>query len=77
MIFFTTMNRLSQHELLHSLRAQLRHFDCSPDFGDAEAVAVIRHYLLLRIREAEGLSRIGVRPGSGMQFGVTFHSKAA
>jgi hypothetical protein len=35
----------------------LEHFDCSPDFGEGEAVAAIRRHLLLRIREAEGLLR--------------------
>ena len=38
---------------LEELRAQLQHFDQSPDFGDADAVEEIRQHLLLRIREAE------------------------
>ncbi len=45
---FGTMQRLEE------LRAQLRHFDQSPDFGEGYAVKQIRQYLLLRIREAEG-----------------------
>jgi hypothetical protein len=40
------------------LRSQLRHFENSPDFGDADAVAAIRSLLLLRIREAESATRI-------------------
>ena len=39
---------------LETLRAYLNHFDQSPDFGDSEAVAVIRQHLMTRIREAEG-----------------------
>jgi len=39
---------------LETLRAYLHHFDQSPDFGDSEAVAVIRRHLLMRIHEAEG-----------------------
>jgi len=39
---------------LEELRAQLQHFDQSPDFGDRDAVEEIRQHLLLRIREAEG-----------------------
>jgi hypothetical protein len=51
------MNRLPKDEALRALRAQLQHFDHCPDFGDAEAVAVIRKHLLQRIREAEGAVR--------------------
>lgn len=53
------MKHSSQTNLIESLRTKLQHFDHSPDFGDAEAVAVIRQHLLLRIREAEGLMRVG------------------
>lgn len=42
---------------LEKLRANLKHFENSPDFGDAEAVAVIRRHLLTRIREAESARR--------------------
>jgi hypothetical protein len=51
------MNRFPRADLLNRLEEQLRHFDRSPDFGDAEAVAAIRQYLLVRIREAESLVR--------------------
>jgi hypothetical protein len=51
------MKRHTHTDLLHRLQAQLRHFDHSPDFGDAAAVAAIRSHLLVRIREAEGLVR--------------------
>jgi hypothetical protein len=47
------MNRLPKDELIRELRAQLRHFDESPDFGDGAAVQIIRLHLLDRIREAE------------------------
>jgi hypothetical protein len=46
-----------QNDVLKTLQAQLEHFNQSPDFGDAEAVAVIRQHLLLRIREAESAMR--------------------
>jgi hypothetical protein len=46
-----------QYDVLGTLRAQLEHFERSPDFGDADAVAVIRQHLLTRIREAEGAMR--------------------
>jgi hypothetical protein len=49
------MNLPSHPELLYRLRQQLEHFDCSPYFGDGEAVAAIRRHLLVRIREAESL----------------------
>ena len=56
-------------DLLHRLQAQLQHFDRSPDFGDAEAVAAIRLHLLGRIREAESLvqCRMPVRVGRVQQ----------
>jgi hypothetical protein len=47
------MNKLPKDEMIHALRAQLRHFDESPDFGDGAAVQIIRLHLLDRIREAE------------------------
>jgi len=47
------MNQFTQADLLCKLQAQLQHFDCSPDFGDAVAVEAIRQHLLVRIREAE------------------------
>ncbi|MGA9585863.1 MAG: hypothetical protein WBQ95_11085 [Terracidiphilus sp.] len=47
------MNNYPQDETISALRAQLRHFDESPDFGDGEAVQVIRLHLLDRICEAE------------------------
>jgi hypothetical protein len=73
------MNRVPHQELLSTLRAQLQHFDDSPDFGDAEAVAVIRRHLLLRIRETEGalLYRTGLRSDTGTEAGPAFHSEAA
>ena len=46
-----------QTERLDSLLATLQHFDCSPDFGDSEAVAAIRKHLMVRIREAESVLR--------------------
>jgi hypothetical protein len=42
---------------LTALRASLWHFEQSPDFGDTEAVEVIRRHLEVRIREAEGALR--------------------
>jgi hypothetical protein len=51
------MKRPLPTDLLYRLQAQLRHFDDSPDFGDAAVVAAIRVHLLIRIREAEGLVR--------------------
>ena len=51
---------LQYNNRVEELRAQLRHFDSSPDFGDAEAVAAIRRHLLLRIREAESASQSGL-----------------
>jgi hypothetical protein len=43
--------------MIRALKAQLHHFDHSPDFGDGEAVQAIRQHLLLRIREVEGAMR--------------------
>ncbi|MGC2613123.1 MAG: hypothetical protein WA354_03760 [Terracidiphilus sp.] len=65
--------------MVRALRAQLHHFDDSPDFGDGEAVAVIRRHLLNRIREAEGAMRRPVWLRSeteGMREQV-LHSEAA
>ena len=42
---------------LATLRAALEHFEQSPDFGDSDAVEVIRQHLKVRIREAEGRLR--------------------
>ena len=42
---------------LERLRTDLRHFEHTPDFGDAETVAAIRRHLELRIREAESATR--------------------
>jgi hypothetical protein len=56
-LLFRNMNRLPQHEMIRALKAQLHHFDHSPDFGDGEAVQAIRRHLLQRIREAEGALR--------------------
>lgn len=63
------MNRPSHTDLLYRLQAQLQHFDRSPDFGDAEAVAAIRRHLLVRIREAESLvqCRLPVQAGRVQQ----------
>jgi hypothetical protein len=47
------MNKLPQDEMIYALRAQLRHFDESPDFGEGAAVQIIRLHLLDRIHEAE------------------------
>src|SRR5215469_1169979 len=47
------MKPRSQADRLQSLLEALDHFDQSPDFGDAEAVAAIRRHLTIRIREAE------------------------
>ena len=52
------MKRLSHADRVEKLREHLQHFEESPDFGDAEAVEVIRRHLRLRIREAEGLARV-------------------
>ena len=45
-------------DLLRTLRANLEHFESSPDFGDREAVEAIRRHLKVRIREAEGRERL-------------------
>jgi hypothetical protein len=47
------LKKLGAMQRLEELRAQLRHFEQSPDFGDGDAVERIRQHLLLRIREAE------------------------
>ena len=67
------MKRPLPTDLLYRLQAQLRHFDHSPDFGDAESVAAIRRHLLVRIREAEGL----VRSHSQVQVAQASHPEAA
>lgn len=69
---FRPMNHLSQADLLCKLQAQLQHFESSPDFGDAEAVAVIRRHLLVRIREAESGLRCSL-----IQKGPVPHAEAA
>ena len=51
------MKRISPLDQLLLLRASLEHFEQAPDFGDAEAVEVIRRHLMVRIREAEGALR--------------------
>ena len=71
------MNRLPKSQLLQALREQLRHFDLSPDFGDAEAVAVIRRHLLQRIREAEHAVQRGARFEPARQPVQVLDSKAA
>jgi hypothetical protein len=58
------MNLASHMDVLSRLRAQLEHFDRSPNFGDAAAVAAIRRHLLVRIREAESLMRSRFRAES-------------
>jgi hypothetical protein len=52
-------------DLLTRLRANLQHFENSPDFGDGKAVEAIRRHLKLRIREAEGLARLAEEARSG------------
>ena len=47
--------------MIRELRAQLHHFDESPDFGDGAAVRIIRLHLLDRIREAEIAMKYRVR----------------
>ena len=71
------MNKLPKADLLKALRAQLQHFDHSPDFGDSEAVAVIRKHLLLRIRETEGALRDRAIVHSGERVQPAFRSEAA
>jgi hypothetical protein len=73
------MNRVPHQELLFRLRAELQHFEESPDFGDADSVAVIRQHLLLRIREVEGSLqyRTGIRSDTGMQSKPAIRSEAA
>lgn len=53
------MGTSPQTDRLQTLQANLQHFNLSPDFGDGEAVAAIRVYLIVRIREAEDAIRCG------------------
>jgi hypothetical protein len=71
------MKRASQTTRLQALRAQLQHFNDSPDFGDAEAVEIIRQHLLLRIREAEGDLRTRARAQAHAATHIAFQSEAA
>ena len=66
-LHFVTMNRLPKEEVIRELRAQLQHFDRSPDFGDGESVQVIRQLRVRRIHEAEGalLNRSYAQPRRG------------
>jgi hypothetical protein len=50
------MKHRPQHQL-QTLRANLQHFDNSPDFGDGTDVEVIKSFLALRIREVESALR--------------------
>ena len=52
--------------MVRALRAQLHHFDYSPDFGDGEAVAVIRRHLL-NCMFVKRRVRCGVRSGFGLR----------
>ena len=65
--------------MIRALKAQLHHFDHSPDFGDGEAVQVIRQHLLLRIREAEGAVRcqVWLRSEAKAEREQFWHSEAA
>ena len=47
------MHTLSPIDYLQTLRANLRHFEESPDFGDFFAVQKIRQMLEKQIAEAE------------------------
>ena len=71
------MKRASQTTRLQALRAQLQHFNDSPDFGDAEAVEIIRQHLLLRIREAEGDLRTRAHTQANAATHIAFQSEAA
>ena len=71
------MKRASQTTRLQALQAQLQHFNDSPDFGDAEAVKIIRQHLLLRIREAEGDLRTRARTQANAATHIAFQSEAA
>ena len=53
-----SLQEMGLMDLLEKLRANLQHFESSPDFGDGEAVEEIRRHLEVRIREAEGLARM-------------------
>jgi len=65
--------------MIRALKAQLHHFDHSPDFGDGESVEAIRRHLLLRIREAEGAMRcsIWLRSETETKREQFLHSEAA
>jgi len=65
--------------MVRALRAQLHHFDHSPDFGDAESVEAIRRLLLLRIRQAEGAMRcpVWLLPETETKREQYLHSEAA
>ena len=60
----------SQLHRLERLRANLHHFDHSPDFGDSETVAAIRLHLMMRIREAESAERYEWRRQSPVSVAV-------
>jgi len=49
------MNTQSLIEYLETLRAKLRHFEESPDFGDFFAVQKIRYMLEKQIAETESV----------------------
>jgi hypothetical protein len=51
------MQHTSQNLRLQTLRANLEHFQLSPDVGDGLDVQVIKRFLELRIREAESILR--------------------
>lgn len=51
------MKTASPMDQLAALRASLEHFEQSPDFGDSDAVEIIRRHLMVRIRETEGALR--------------------
>lgn len=55
----------------------MQHFNDSPDFGDAEAVEIIRQHLLLRIREAEGDLQTRARTQANAATHIAFQSEAA
>lgn len=55
------MKRISPLDQLAKLRANLEHFEQSPDFGDSESVEIIRRHLEVRIHEAEGALRFPPR----------------
>jgi len=51
------MQHASQDRRLQMLRANLAHFQLSPDVGDGSDVEVIKQFLELRIRETESVLR--------------------